>query len=90
MKTINALFLRHKLGEILQEMENTKEPVLISKGKEIKAALVPIEDFQKRFLDKLAEEERRKMKEKIRSLIAPRIGPMDSLNTLEDLRRGTL
>lgn len=90
MKTINALFLRHKLGEILQELEDTKEPVLIRKGKEIKAALVPIEDFQKRFLDKLAEEKRKELKDKIRSLAASRIGTMDRLHALQHLRCGKL
>ncbi len=90
MKTVNALFLRHRLGEILQELETTKEPVLIRKGKEIKAALVPIDDFQKRFLDKLAEEKKREMKEKLRSLAAPRIGALDSLSTLQLLRKGNL
>lgn len=88
MKKVNALYLRHKLGEILQEMETTKEPVLISKGKEIKAALVPIQDFQRRFLDKQAEEKQKEMKEKLRKLAAPRIGAMDSVTVLQLLRRG--
>ena len=33
MKTVNALQIRNHLGQVLQELEETKEPVLVSKGR---------------------------------------------------------
>jgi len=55
MKTINALTIRNNLGKVLQELEETREPVLVSKGRKVRAALITIEDFQTRFIDKQAE-----------------------------------
>jgi PHD/YefM family antitoxin component YafN of YafNO toxin-antitoxin module len=57
MKTINALCLRNNLGKVLQELEETKEPILVGKGGKVRAALVGIDDFQKRFVDKQEEED---------------------------------
>ena len=33
MKTVNALKIRNNLGEILDLLEKTKEPILVSKGR---------------------------------------------------------
>jgi len=49
MKTVNALTIRNKLGEVLSYLEETHEPVLVTKGKKLRAALVPIDDFQDPF-----------------------------------------
>ena len=40
MKTVNALKIRNNLGEILDLLEKTKEPILVSKGREIRAVLI--------------------------------------------------
>ena len=90
MKTVNALYMRHKLGEVFDYLAEAGEPVLISKGKEIKAALVTIEDFNRRFVDKLAEEKKQEMLERIHSHAARRIGDKDSAEVLRHLREGDL
>jgi PHD/YefM family antitoxin component YafN of YafNO toxin-antitoxin module len=89
MKTVNALQVRNKLGEILQELEQTKEPILVSKGRRVRAAIITIEDFQRRFLDRQAEEAREKWRDALNELSAPRVGPRSSLEILRELRGGS-
>ena len=86
MKTVNALTIRNHLGEVLDYLENTGEPVLVTKGRKLRAALVPIEDFKIRFLDKQAEDEKRRFKNKLAELSEHRVGQTDSLVILRELR----
>jgi PHD/YefM family antitoxin component YafN of YafNO toxin-antitoxin module len=51
MEEVNALAVRNKLGEILDRLEKKGEPILISKGRKIKAVLVTPSQFERRFLD---------------------------------------
>ena len=59
MEEVNALKVRNNLGEILDRLEKTGQPIYISKGRKIRAVLVTPEDFERRFLDVKAEEEKR-------------------------------
>ena len=86
MKTVNALTIRNRLGEVLEQLEQTQEPILISKGREIRAALIPINEFKTRFIDRLAEEERQERKKQILELRGNRIGKTESLEVLRTLR----
>ena len=86
MREINALKLRNNLGEILDQLNKTGEPVLISKGRKAKAVLITPEQFEKRFLDYQAEEKKKEMLEKILALRADRIGDKDSVAILRELR----
>ena len=86
MKTINALTIRNALGKVLEELEETKEPVLVSKGRKVRAALISIEDFQTRFIDKQAEAEKEQWMKKLDELRAPRRDKVTSLDALRDLR----
>ena len=86
MKEINALKLRNNLGEILDQLNKTGEPLLISKGRKAKAVLITTEQFEKRFLDYQVEEKKKEMLEKIRALRADRIGGKDSVVVLRELR----
>ncbi len=86
MKTVNALQVRNNLGKVLQELEETKEPILLSKGRKVRAALITYEDFQRRFLDRQAEEAREKWRKALQQLRAARVGPRSSLDTLRELR----
>ena len=86
MKEINALKLRNNLGEILDQLNKTGEPLLISKGRKAKAVLITPEQFEKRFLDYQAEEKKKEMLEKILALRADRIGDKDSVAILRELR----
>lgn len=84
MTTVNALKLRNQLGEVLEELDREKEPILVSKQKKIRAVLIPYEEFQKRFIGKQAEEERRKLLESIRS---HRVDPPEGFDVVQVLRR---
>ncbi len=86
MKTVNALTIRNKFGEVLAYLEEKNEPVLVTKGKKLRAALVPIKDFQTRFLDKQAEEERDKLLERIRNIRRPGKEKITSVEALRQLR----
>jgi prevent-host-death family protein len=88
MKTVNALTIRNKFGEVLSYLEETHEPVLVSKGKRVRAALVPIEEFERRFLDKRSEEKRQEFLERVREATGSRRGDRDSLEVLRELREG--
>lgn len=48
MKTVNALKIRNNLGEVLDMLARTSEPVFVSKGREIKAVLITPEQFKKK------------------------------------------
>ena len=86
MKEINALKLRNNLGEILDQLNKTGEPVVISKSRKAKAVLITPEQFEKRFLDYQAEEKKKEMLEKMLALRADRIGDKDSVAVLRELR----
>jgi prevent-host-death family protein len=86
MKEINALKLRNNLGEILDQLNTTGEPVVINKGRKAKAVLITPEQFEKRFLDYHAEEKKKEMLEKILALRGDRIGNKDSVAILRELR----
>ena len=58
MKRINALMVRNRFGEVLDMLDADHEPILISKGKKLRAVLISYEDFVLRFIDKQAEEEK--------------------------------
>ena len=86
MEEVNALMVRNKLGEILERLEKTGEPVRISKGRKIRAVLVTPDQFEKRFIDWLAEEKKQRLLKSIRALRKPRKGGEDSVMSLRRLR----
>ena len=86
MKTVNALKIRNHLGEVLEELHKTGKPILVSKGRKIQAVLITPEQFQRRFLDYQAEENKKKLIEDIRSMKAKSKGNKNSLDVLRKLR----
>lgn len=86
LKTVNALQVRNNLGKVLQELEETKEPILLSKGRKVRAAIITIEDFQRRFIDRQAEEAREKWRSALHELSAARVGSRSSLEVLREPR----
>ncbi|MBW2001529.1 MAG: type II toxin-antitoxin system Phd/YefM family antitoxin [Deltaproteobacteria bacterium] len=86
MEEVNALKVRNNLGEILDRLEKTGQPIYISKGRKIRAVLVTPEDFERRFLDVKAEEEKRKFLKAVRSLRKKKRGKRSSLEVLRSLR----
>lgn len=86
METVNALKVRNNLGEILDRLNKKGEPILISKGKKIRAVLVTPEQFERRFLDVKAEEEKKRFLEAIEGLRKNRKGSVTSIDLLRELR----
>jgi PHD/YefM family antitoxin component YafN of YafNO toxin-antitoxin module len=86
MKTVNALKIRNHLGEVLDDLNKTGKPILVSKGRKIRAVLITPEQFQRRFLDYQAEEEKKRLLETIKGLRAKSLGTKDSVEVLRELR----
>lgn len=86
MKTVNALKIRNHLGEVLDSLTTTGEPVLISKGREVKAVLITPEQFKRRFLDYQTEEHKKRLLELIDGLKADKTEQRDSVEVLRELR----
>lgn len=86
MKTVNALKIRNHLGEVLDLLNKTGEPILVSRGRKVQAALITIEQFQKRFVDVQAEEKKRELLDRVDDLKDDRLASEDSLDVLRNLR----
>ena len=86
MEQVNALKLRNNLGEILDRLRDKGEPILVSKGRIIRAVLVTPEQFEKRFLDWQAEEQRKRFMDNVAQLKKKKKGRLDSLTVLRQLR----
>jgi antitoxin (DNA-binding transcriptional repressor) of toxin-antitoxin stability system len=86
MEEVNALKLRNHLGEILDRLREKGEPILISKGRKIRAVLVTPEQFETRFLDWQAEEQRQRFLNNVAQLKMKKKGRLDSITVLRQLR----
>lgn len=86
MEEVNALQIRNNLGEILDRLNDKGKPILISKGRKIRAVLVTPEQFEKRFLDWQAREEKRRFLDLVRGLRKGRKEKVSSLSVLRQLR----
>jgi len=89
VKTINALKVRTKFGAVLEELKRDGQPLLLSRGGRVEAALVPIDLFMKRFVDLLGSDALEEVLQELKGIQAkPRFGRLSQL----DLRqmRGAL
>jgi PHD/YefM family antitoxin component YafN of YafNO toxin-antitoxin module len=86
MRTVNALKIRNNLGEVLDLLTKTGEPILISKGRQVRAVLITPEQFEKRFLDYQAEEQKKQLLETIKSLRVDGLETKSSVEVLRELR----
>jgi PHD/YefM family antitoxin component YafN of YafNO toxin-antitoxin module len=86
MKTVNALTVRNKLGEVLETLAKTGEPILVSKGRQVKAVLITPDDFQKRFLDVQAAEARERLLQSIKEVRSGKTTERRSIDVLRELR----
>jgi PHD/YefM family antitoxin component YafN of YafNO toxin-antitoxin module len=86
MKTVNALKIRNHLGEVLDLLTETGEPILVSRGREVKAVLITPELFQKRFLDYQAEEKKEQLLASIQGLKVESRETKSSVEVLRQLR----
>lgn len=86
MHEANALNIRNHLGKILDRLEATGEPVLISKGRRLRAVLVTPEDFEKRFLDYMIREKKDQLLKELKALKGKKKRPIDSMELIRQLR----
>jgi len=86
MERVNALKLRNNLGEILDRLTDKGDPILISKGRKVRAVLVTPEDFERRFLDVKAQEEKDRLIQLFKSLRRRKKESVQSLKILRQLR----
>jgi PHD/YefM family antitoxin component YafN of YafNO toxin-antitoxin module len=86
MEEVNALKIRNNLGEILDRLNDKGEPIYVSKGRKIRAVLVTPEQFERRFLDWQAKEEKRLFLDSVRRLRKRKKENMSSLSILRQLR----
>lgn len=86
MKQVNALKIRNNLGKILDQLNETGEPILVSKGRKLRAVLVTPEDFEKRFLDYRIKEDKKQLLNSMLTLRKKKKEPMESIEILRQLR----
>ena len=86
MEEVNALKLRNNLGEILDRLRDKGEPILVSKGKKLRAVLVTPEQFEKRFLDWQVEAQRKRFLNNVASLKKKKKNGLESLTILRQMR----
>jgi len=86
MEVVNALKIRNNLGEILDRLNEKGEPILISKARKVRAVLVTPEQFERRFLDYQARDEKKRFLDEIRHLKKRKIGRLNSLTVLRRMR----
>ena len=86
MKTVNALTVRNKLGEVLETLARTGEQILVSKGRQVRAVLITPDDFQRRFVDVQAAEAREKLLQSVRKARSAKTEERSSLEVLRELR----
>jgi PHD/YefM family antitoxin component YafN of YafNO toxin-antitoxin module len=86
MRTVNAQKIKNNLGEVLDSLDKDGEPILLSKGRKIRAVLISPEEFKKRFLDKQFEEEKMKLLQRIKDFRADSVIKKDSIDVLRGLR----
>jgi prevent-host-death family protein len=87
MLKTNALQLRQSLGAVLKKLQSTGGPILVEKDRKPAAVLITIEDYQARFVDKEADEQRKQLVERIKSLRTPLLGNEKSIDLIRSLRK---
>jgi prevent-host-death family protein len=85
MKTVNALRLRQQLGSVLRALQESGRPILIERNSKPAAVLISLEDYQKRFVDREADEKRKEM---VETILKTRLRLPAGKSTLDLLREG--
>lgn len=86
MKEVTVPTLRNRLGQILEQLEMTGEPILVRKGSKARAVMITPEQFEQHFMVYEAEEKKRVLLAKIKASRSVRIGRKTSLEILRELR----
>ncbi len=84
--TVNALKIRNQFGEVLEMLESNGQPIMVSKGRKVRAVLITPEDFKARFVDRLADDARQRRLEELHAVREP-VASGDALDrALRELR----
>ena len=86
MKTVNALELRQSLGKVLAQLEREGKPILVCRRRTPAAALVSLKDYRERFVDREADEQRRRVVARLRKLRFQSPATGSTLDLLRELR----
>ena len=86
MQKTNALKLRKSLGAILEHLKKTGEPILLEKNREPAGVIISLEDYQKRFADRDADEKRVEIVERIKRAKGKLPPGKTSLDLVRELR----
>ena len=86
MEEVNALKIRNNLGEILDRLNATGEPILVSKGRKLCAVLVTPQDFETRFLDYKIKEDKKRLLDGMYALRRKKKETTESIELLRQLR----
>lgn len=85
MKSINALKLRQQLGSVLKSLETSGQPILVERNSKPAAVLISLDDYQKRFVDREADQRR---KDLVEAILKTRLRPPAGKSTLDLLHEG--
>ena len=86
METVNALELRQSLGKVLDQLERDGAPILVCRGRTPAAALVSLKDYRERFVDRDADDRRRRVVARLKQLKFRPPATGTTLDMLRDLR----
>ncbi len=86
MKKVNALELRQSPGRVLRALEKGGQPILVERQRRPAAVLISLADYQRRFADHDADEQRKAIIERIRSLRFTAPQGKTTTDLLRDLR----
>jgi len=85
MKRVNALQMRQSVGKVLRQLEKGGEPVIIERRRRPAAVLISLDDYEKRFADRDADEKREEIVRRIRALRFKAPSGKTTLDLLRDL-----
>lgn len=86
MRSVNALELRQSLGRVLKSLAKGGSPIIVKKGREPAAVLISLKDYQERFADRAADEQRRALVERIKQTVLTMPQGKSALDFLRELR----
>ena len=65
MQRTNALELRRALGRVLKRLDQSGAPILVEKARKPTAVLISLRDYNERFVDAIAADERERLADEI-------------------------
>ena len=86
MKRVNALQMRQSVGKVLRQLEKGGQPIIIERRRRPAAVLISLDDYEKRFADRDADEKRKEIVQRIRALRFKAPSGKTTLDLLRDLR----